>query len=158
VNFTAWSAATARELLAAGRIDAYLAFPPDQQELRARQIGRLIVDSTVDRPWSQYFCCMIVGNSTFVQKHPVATKRVVRAMLKAIDLCSRDPAQAARVLVAGGHTPNYNYAVEALTSLPFGKWREFDAEDTVRFYSLRLREAGMSKSTPDQILRRGTDW
>jgi NitT/TauT family transport system substrate-binding protein len=42
--------------------------------------------------------------------------------------------------------------------LPFGKWREFDAEDTVRFYSLRLREAGMSKSTPDQILRRGSDW
>jgi NitT/TauT family transport system substrate-binding protein len=100
VNFVAWSVASARELLAAGRVDAYLAVPPDQQEIRRRQIGRLIVDSTVDRPWSQYFCCMIVGNSAFVQQNPAATKRAVRAMLKAVDLCSRDPAQAARILVS----------------------------------------------------------
>ena len=138
-----------------GAVDAYLAFPPDRQELRAKQIGRLVVDSTVDRPWSQYFCCMIAGNSAFVQKNPVATKRAVRAILKAADFCSREPAQAARSLVDGGYTPNYDYALEALTDIPYGQWREYDAEDTVRFYSLRLQEAGMSKSTPDQILQRG---
>jgi hypothetical protein len=43
-------------------------------------------------------------------------------------------------------------------SLPYGKWRDFDPEDTVRFYPLRLREAGMIKSTPQKIIARGTDW
>jgi NitT/TauT family transport system substrate-binding protein len=158
VNFIVQPSDIAKEMLAAGTVDAYLAFPPDRQELRVKQIGRLVVDSTVDRPWSQYFCCMIAGNSAFVQKNPVATRRAVRAILKAADFCSREPAQAARILVDGGYTPNYDYALEALTGIPYGKWREYDAEDTVRFYSLRLQEVGMSKSTPDQILQRGTDW
>jgi hypothetical protein len=30
--------------------------------------------------------------------------------------------------------------------------------DTVRFYALRLHEAGMIKSTPQKILAQGTDW
>jgi NitT/TauT family transport system substrate-binding protein len=28
----------------------------------------------------------------------------------------------------------------------------------VRFYALRLREAGMFKSTPNRIIAQGTDW
>ena len=96
VTFVVQPANTLKEMMADGSIDAYLAFPPDRQELGAKQLGRLIVDSTLDRPWSQYFCCMIAGNSAFVQKNPVATKRAVRAILKAADFCSREPAQAAR--------------------------------------------------------------
>jgi NitT/TauT family transport system substrate-binding protein len=42
--------------------------------------------------------------------------------------------------------------------VPYGKWREFDPEDTVRFYALRLHEAGMIKSSPDTIIAEGTDW
>jgi NitT/TauT family transport system substrate-binding protein len=158
VEFVVRPAAELKAMLADGAIDAYLAFPPDRQELRAKQIGRLIVDSTLDKPWSQYFCCVVTGNSTFVQKNPVATKRALRALLKSADFCSREPALAARALVDGGYTANYDYALEALTGIPYGRWREFDAEDTVRFYSLRLQEAGMSKSTPDQIMQRGTNW
>ena len=37
------------------------------QELRARNIGHVILNSAVDRPWSQYFCCMLAGNADFVQ-------------------------------------------------------------------------------------------
>ena len=33
-----------------------------------------------------------------------------------------------------------------------------DAEDSVRFYSLRLQEAGMIKSSPQKIMAQGTDW
>ncbi len=66
--------------LAEGSVDAYLAFPPFAQELRARKIGHVVTNSTVDRPWSQYFCCMVVGRSEFVRKHPVATKRAIRAV------------------------------------------------------------------------------
>ena len=79
------------ELFAEGKIDAFLGFPPEPQELRARKIGRVIVNSSVDRPWSQYFCCMLAGNKDFIRKHPVATKRVLRAILKATDFCASEP-------------------------------------------------------------------
>jgi NitT/TauT family transport system substrate-binding protein len=60
-------------------IDPFLAFPPESQDLRARQIGNVVVNSAIDRPWSQYFCCMLAGNRDYVRQHPVATKRVLRA-------------------------------------------------------------------------------
>jgi NitT/TauT family transport system substrate-binding protein len=36
--------------------------------------------------------------------------------------------------------------------------REYGPEDSVRFYALRLREAGIIKSNPKKILAQGTDW
>jgi NitT/TauT family transport system substrate-binding protein len=80
------------QLFVQGKFDAFLGFPPEPQELRARQIGNVIVTSAVDRPWSQYFCCMAGGNPDFVRNHPVATKRALRSILKATELCARDPA------------------------------------------------------------------
>jgi len=81
-------AAKPLDLFAAGKIDAYLASPPEPQELRARGLGHVILNSAVDRPWSQYFCCMLAGNREYVREHPVAAKRVLRAILKAADLCA----------------------------------------------------------------------
>ena len=34
----------------------------------------------------------------------------------------------------------------------------YDPEDTIRFYALRLREAGMLKSSPAKIIADGADW
>ena len=48
----------------------------------------MVVNSVVDRPWSWYFCCMMYANREFVRKHPVATKRALRAILKAADVCA----------------------------------------------------------------------
>jgi len=146
------------ELFAAGKIDAFLGFPPEPQELRAKHIGHVIVNSSIDHPWSQYFCCMLAGNREFVREHPVATKRVLRAILKATDLCVTDPARVARRIVAGGFTSSYDYALQTLNEVPYDKWREYDAEDTIRFYALRLHEIGMVKSTPQKIIAENTDW
>jgi NitT/TauT family transport system substrate-binding protein len=146
------------ELFAEGKIDAFLGFPPVAQDLRARKIGRIVVNSSLDRPWSQYFCCILGANQDFVRKHPVATKRAVRAILKATDLCANEPARAARLMVDGGFTPRYDYALEALSEIPYDKWREYDAEDTLRFYALRLHDLGFIKSTPQKIIADGTDW
>jgi NitT/TauT family transport system substrate-binding protein len=145
-------------LFADGKIDACLGLPPVPQDLRARHIGHVVVNSAMDRPWSQYFCCMLAGNRDWVQKHPVATKRVLRAILKAADLCATDPSGVARRLVDGGFTPRYDYALQTLGELPYDKWREYDPEDTLRFYALRLHEAGMIKSSPQKIIADGTDW
>jgi NitT/TauT family transport system substrate-binding protein len=148
----------AMRLLAEGKVDAYLGFPPDPQELRAKQIGHVVVNSAVDRPWSQYFCCMLVGNREFVQKHPIATKRALRAILKAADLCAREPEQAARYLVEKDYVKRYDYAFETMKDVPYDKRRDYDAEDTLRFYALRLHEAGMIKSSPQKLIAQGTDW
>ena len=145
-------------LLADGKIDALVAFPPVPQELRARQIGQLVVSSAVDRPWSQYFCCIVTGNREFVQKHPVATKRALRAILKATDVCALEPDRAAQLIVEKGFTPRYDYALQTMQEIPYNRWREYDPEDTVRFYALRLHELGLIKSTPQKIIAQGTNW
>jgi ABC-type nitrate/sulfonate/bicarbonate transport system substrate-binding protein len=142
----------------AGRIDAFLGFPPEPQELRARHVGHVILNTSVDRPWSQYFCCMPAGNREYVRSHPVATKRVLRAILKAADLCATEPTRAAQRIVDGGFTPRYDYALQTLSEVPYDKWRDYDAENTIRFYALRMREAGLIKSSPQKIIADGTDW
>jgi len=146
------------ELYERGEIDAFLGFPPEPQDLRARHIGRVIVNSAADRPWSQYFCCMLAGNRDYVSKYPVATKRVLRVVLKADDLCGTEPSRAAQRMVDRGLTPRYDYALQALSEIPYPQWREYDAEDALRFYALRLHEAGMVKSSPQKIIADGTDW
>jgi NitT/TauT family transport system substrate-binding protein len=146
------------ELFAAGKIDAFLGFPPEPQELRARKVGHVLVNTALDRPWSQYFCCLLSGNREFVRKYPVATKRTVRAILKATDMCASDPDRAAQGLVDGGFTKRYDYALQTLSENGYDKWREYDPEDTVRFYALRLHEVGFIKSGPQKIIGVGTDW
>jgi NitT/TauT family transport system substrate-binding protein len=145
-------------LLTEEKIDGLGATPPTAQELRAKKIGHVVVNSAVDRPWSQYFCCLVEGNREFVRKHPAAAKRALRAILKATDLCAADPERVARFSVDEGHTKNYAYALQALQELPYNKWREFDPEDTIRFHALRLHEAGMIKSSPQKLIAQGTDW
>jgi NitT/TauT family transport system substrate-binding protein len=146
------------QMFAEGQIDAFLAFPPEGQELRARRIGRMILSLGTDQPWSQYLCCIAFGNREFVRDHPVATKRFLRAILKAAEICAIEPERVARQLVDGGWTPQYDYALQTLGELSYASWREFDPADAIRFYALRLHEVGMVTSAPTQILAEGTDW
>jgi NitT/TauT family transport system substrate-binding protein len=145
-------------LFAEGKVDAFLAFPPEPQELRARNIGRMILSLGADKPWSQYFCCIAFGNGGFVRDNPIATKRFLRAILKAADLCSTEPEMAAQQLVDAGFTERYDYALQTLTEIPYDSWRQFDPDDAMRFYALRLHEAGMIKSSPNKIIAEGTNW
>jgi NitT/TauT family transport system substrate-binding protein len=141
-----------------GKFDAFMAFPPEPQMLRAQGIGHVIVNTNVDRPWSHYFCCMLVANRQFIQQGPEATKRATRSILKAADICASQPERAAQFLVDHGYISELGYAAQALKDVPYDRWRDYDPEDTVRFYSLRLQEIGMIKSSPEQIISRGTDW
>jgi NitT/TauT family transport system substrate-binding protein len=158
INWVTSPSIAPKELFADRKIDAFVGFPPEPQELRARKIGHVIVNSSVDRPWSQYFCCMLAGNRDFIRKNPIATKRVLRSILKATDLCVSDPVGTARRMVEGGFSTRYDHALQTLKEVPYNKWREYDPEDTIRFYALRLREAGMIKSTPNRIIAESTDW
>ena len=141
-----------------GKADAFMAFAPQPQELRAKQIGHVIVNTAQDQPWSQYFCCVLVANRAFVAKYPVATKRALRTVLKASDICAQAPERAAQLLVAKGYEPRYETALEVLKSLPYRRWREADPEDTLRFYGLRLHEVGMIKTPPQKLIAQSADW
>ena len=101
---------------------------------------------------------MLVGNREYVRDHPVATKRAMRAILKAADLCAAQPERVARMLVDRGFAPRYDYALQTLNDVPYDRWREYDPEDTLRYYALRLHEIGIIKSTPQKIIAAGADW
>ena len=105
----------AKELFASGKTDAFLGFPPEPQELRARKIGRVILNTVTDQPWSQYYCCMIYGNRDWVRAHPVATKRYLRATLKAAEFCTAEP-EAGRAPAGRWRVHRrYDYALETMT-------------------------------------------
>jgi NitT/TauT family transport system substrate-binding protein len=145
------------DLFAAGKADAFLAFPPEPQELRERNIGRVIISTVQDKPWSQYLCCVLFSSKEFVRNNPIATKRYLRSVLKAADYCADAPERVAQRLVDAGFS-RYDYALQTLTEIQYREWRNYDPEDTMRFYALRLHEAGMIHSSPNQILANGTDW
>lgn len=145
-------------LFVEGKVDSFLAFAQQPFELRANKVGQTIVNTTLDRPWSQYFCCMASARRDFVQRNPVASKRALRAILKAADLCTQEPERVARFMASKGYAPRYELTLEVLKSLPYDRWRHGEPEDTLRFHALRLHEVGMIKSTPQKIIDQGTDW
>ena len=74
------------------------------------------------------------------------------------DLCVAEPERVARLMVDGGFSASYEYARQTMGDVPYARWREFDPEDTIRFYALRLHEAGLIKSSPNKLIAEGTDW
>jgi NitT/TauT family transport system substrate-binding protein len=146
------------KLFVDGKIDAFLGTPPRPQEMRARKIGHTIVNTTTDKPWSQHFCCMVSATADYVNKYPVATKRVLRAIFKSADLCASDPQMVAQQLVERGFVPSYDYALQTLNDLRYDRWRDYDPEDGLRFFALRMQETSMIKSSPQEIIEKGTDW
>ena len=118
----------------------------------------MLIDTTVDKPWSQYFCCMVAANRDFVRKNPIATKRALRAILKASDICANEPERAARFLFERGYERRLNIGLEVMKTLRYDRWREYDPEDTIRYFALRLHEVGMIKTDPEKFIAQGTDW
>ena len=142
----------------AREVDAFLAFPPQPYDVRNAGVGQVIVNTTLDRPWSQYFCCILGANQKFLREKPIAAKRALRALLKATDMCADEPERVALFLGEKGYEPRYDVALEVLKSLPYNRWRTDDPEDTIRFHALRLHEVGMIKTSPNKLIAQGTDW
>ena len=160
VNYVWVSKDEAIRLFRDGKIDALLTFPPGAHELIQTGIGHLLIDTNVDKPWSRYFCCMVTGHSNFIKKNPIATKRAVRAILKANDIVARNPDMATRILIKKKviRDDDYVHTLSELKQIPYNKWRDYNPEDTIRFYALRMRDIGMIKSNPQQFMDQHTDW
>ena len=146
------------QLLVQGKVDAIGALPPMSYDINAQKIGHVILNTTTDEPWRYYFCCMIAARRDFVRNYPIATKRALRAILKANQLCGLQPERTARWLLDRKYATDFGYALSTLRDIPYDAWRDYDPEDTLRFFSLRLREAGINQRTPQEIIAQGTDW
>ena len=146
------------ERFSAGEVDALVLWPPDAQLYRNQKIGNVILDTGADKPWKDYYCCIIAGNQTFVDKHPIATKRAIRAMLKATDLCALEPELAAKTVIDNGFPTEYETALQVFSEIPYALWRDLDPEDTFRFYALRMHQLGLIEQTPEALIASNTDW
>ena len=93
-----------------------------------------------------------------MRSRPSATKRFLRALYRAAELCTADQAGSARELVDGGFEENYDHALETIESIPYDLWHKYDSEDSLRFYALMLHEAGLLKGNPNTLIAEGTDW
>jgi NitT/TauT family transport system substrate-binding protein len=69
-----------------------------------------------------------------------------------------EPERVAWLLADMAYVSRYDYAFQTMKDVPYGRWREYVPEDSVRFYALRLHEARMIKSTPQKLIAQGTDW
>jgi NitT/TauT family transport system substrate-binding protein len=158
IDWVTEEAPVAMRLLAEGKVDGFMGFPPEPQELRAKGVGRVLMSMRVDRPWSQHFCCFVAGQRDFVRRHPVATKRALRAILRATSVCALEPDRVALYLVEKGFVMRPDFVRQTLTELPYGRWREYSSEDTMRFYALKLHEVGLVRTSPQMLIEQGTDW
>jgi NitT/TauT family transport system substrate-binding protein len=157
INWVTYPSADQPRLFKERKIDAFFAIPPASLELRDKKIGHVLVNMTTDKPWSQYHCCVVTSSQDFVRRNPVATKRALRAILKAGDICAAQPSRVARLISDKG-LASYGNALKMLRELPYGRWRDYDPEDAVRFYALRMHDVGIIKSSPQKIIAQGTDW
>ena len=142
-----------------GKTDATLAAVTQGPLLRAnpKNPGHQIFDMTVDKPWSQYYCCLLVANRDWAKANPNAAKRATRAVLRAIDYGAKDRDRAVAIAVDKKVTQNPKILLEAIKDLPYN-WRDYDPADTMRYYALRLADAKLLKKTPAQIIADGTDF
>jgi NitT/TauT family transport system substrate-binding protein len=157
VNFQEESSNELLTALSKGRADAVVALPPINLQLRDQAQGHVILNSMKDRPWSDHFCCMVIANRDFVRNNPRATAHTLRAIIRAEQACIDDPQSAAQTMYEFGGT-TAEYGLEIAKSIPYGAWRTYDPEDSLRFAALQLREAGEIKVSPEDIVKRTGDW
>jgi hypothetical protein len=156
--------AAAAGLLSMRRAESAAEPPPETTTLRTAH-GNTMCEAP------QSFAEELLRAEGFTDVRYVVTQNVDQELAAGkVDMVLRDarsgseaqtsaPFRMARsYLVDSGRTPRYDLVRQALKDIPYGRWRDYDPEDTVRFYALRLREAGMIRSTPQKIIAVGTDW
>jgi NitT/TauT family transport system substrate-binding protein len=140
-----------------GRADAILTASGPAFRRLPKAPGHVILATTTDKPWSQYLCCTLVAHRDWARQNPIATKRVTRAVLRATDRAAKDPLRAAHdAVAAGGVFADESITTETMAMCTYD-WRDLDPEETLRFFALRLAEAKLITSTPQQLIAQGTD-
>jgi len=154
-----------RDAFVDGRSQAFMASAANGPQLRRnpKNPGKVILDTTMDKPWSQYYCCQLAVNRDWARRNPIATKRVTRARAPGgrpgDEGSGGRRAPVRRRGVTSRRLPprrTRNIVNEVIRDLSYD-WRELDPEETLRFFALRLADAKLITSTPQQLIAQGTD-
>ena len=138
-----------------GRSDAILVLALEVPLLRAspKNTGSVLINTLEDAPWRQYYCCQLIANRDWARRYPVATKRVTRALLRANDLVTKDPAAAASAGVAQGMVAAASYDFErAVLKNSSHEWRDIDPASTLLFFAAQLAGQKLIKGGPQQLV------
>ena len=93
----------------------------------------------------------------FVRARPVATKRLMRAVLKAVDICVTQPDRVARLLGAKKFAPREDYAFQALKEIPYDRWRQVIPKPHSATTPCDSTSWAWSRRSP-KLIAQGTDW
>jgi len=143
--------AKADRAVCAGKIDAFLAFPPEDRSARSH-IGKVIVNSAVDRPWSQYFCWH-AGRKSGI--HPaIPVRPSARCAHPQSDRPSAPPIrQGSPGSSSTAVLTPYDYAPADLErKIPTTSGGNTTPRIRSASYALRLRECGLYQSSPQKII------
>lgn len=163
VNFVEYGeSASIVDIFLRGQSDATLALAGAAPLLGAYplNIGKLLINTHEDRPWSQYYCCQIVANRDWARKNPNAARRVTRALLRANDRVAKDLPAAVRAAAVQGmfaSPTTYDIALAVGKRCTF-EWRDLDAQESLRFYALQLADQKLVKGSPQQLVAQASDF
>ena len=88
-----------------------------------------------------------------------ALARAIRALLKANALCTQDVQTAAALIDRHGEEfGGKELILRSLNDIPYDAWRNYDLKASLRFYALRLHEAGLVNRTPNDLLKLASDF
>ena len=117
--------------------------------LVAQSKVRNVADQSTDAPYSEEYCCAVLGNGKFIEKNPKATAAATRALLKAAKWVETNPAAAARISVEGKYlasTVDQNtFAISHLRYIPSVE----GARTAVRLAAAEMKTAGMLRGDTD---------
>lgn len=161
VNFVAQANADPTKEYLEGRSDAVFVTTTAAVALRANSAnrGHVILEQTMAKPWSEPDCCILSANAEWTRANPVATKRAVRAVLRAADSLGADRGDAVKVATDKGlfgGAKNFESVRGAANMVPLD-WRALDPARSVRFHAQLMADVGLSKMKADDAATKGTD-
>ena len=53
---------------------------------------------------------------------------------------------------------DYPRDLQAFREVPYAQWREYDPEDTLPFYTLRMHKPGFIETSPEVLVARASNW
>ena len=81
--------------LEGGDIDAFIAWEPHVAKAVTKGIGRILVTS--HDIWENHPCCVLVADFKFMEKHPEAIRKIVKAHLDATNYIKTHPDEAVKI-------------------------------------------------------------
>jgi len=81
--------------LKAGDIDAFIAWEPHAAKAVTKGIGRILVTS--HDIWENHPCCVLVADFKFMEKHPEAIRKIIKAHVDATNYIKSHPDEAVKI-------------------------------------------------------------